>query len=158
MNWLVNKIINRYLPGLLAWADATQADFVIEDNYLSRWFLVKNIGRGIYGGRLRANTIKTKFMNIYLHCVHKSDDDRALHDHPWFNISIILKGTYREVYHDKHKIRKAGDIIFRFPNTAHRLEVVSGPVWSLFITGPKVREWGFRCSSGFVHWKDFHKR
>jgi hypothetical protein len=27
--------------------------------------------------------------------------------------------------------------------------------WSLFITGPRRREWGFWCPKGFVHWKKF---
>ncbi|CAN0516096.1 unnamed protein product, partial [Scytosiphon promiscuus] len=33
--------------------------------------------------------------------------------------------------------------------------VNEGPVWSLFITGPKYREWGFRTAGGWMHWKEF---
>ena len=29
------------------------------------------------------------------------------------------------------------------------------PAWSLFITGPVTREWGFHCPQGWRHWKDF---
>ena len=32
--------------------------------------------------------------NIYLHTIWCSDDDRALHDHPWPRCSIIVDGGY----------------------------------------------------------------
>jgi hypothetical protein len=123
--------------------------------YLLRWFLVP----------------RNRFFNVYLHCILRDDDDRALHDHPWFNISIILRGSYREVMPDKKSIstphmriaempqvskeRGIGSIVFRRATAAHRLEVARGPVWTLFITGPRIREWGFHCSWGWRHYKDF---
>lgn len=36
-------------------------------------------------------------IQIRLHHILRSDDDRALHDHPWWYLSIILKGGYWEV-------------------------------------------------------------
>ena len=41
--------------------------------------------------------------NIYFHIVLRSDDDRALHDHPWWNFSIVLDGGYYE-----HTISEGG--------------------------------------------------
>jgi hypothetical protein len=35
-------------------------------------------------------------INVYYHIVLRSDDDRALHDHPWWNFSIVLEGGYFE--------------------------------------------------------------
>jgi hypothetical protein len=29
------------------------------------------------------------------------------------------------------------------------------PCWTVFITGPIVREWGFHCPKGWVHWREF---
>jgi hypothetical protein len=29
------------------------------------------------------------------------------------------------------------------------------PVWTLFVTGPRVRSWGFWCAHGWRHWKTF---
>ena len=53
-------------------------------------------------------------------------------------------------------MRRAGDVISRPAEALHRLEVAPGSgAVSLFITGPKVREWGFDCGHGWVHWKDF---
>lgn len=54
-------------------------------------------------------------------------------------------------------LRFAGDWCVRFSGrTAHRIELVDGPCWTLFITGPRYREWGFHCpEKGWVHWRDF---
>ena len=113
--------------------------------YIRRWFVIP----------------PNRLLNIYLHEIQRSDSDRALHDHPWANLSIPLRGRYVE-----HTIRAggvhrrrlvaAGGFRLRLPRTAHRLELVDGLAWSLFITGPKVRAWGFHCPDGWVHWRVFN--
>lgn len=115
--------------------------------YLYRWH------------RIRRN----RWLNIYVHQFLRSDDDRALHDHPWPSLSLVLSGSYVE-----HEIRaggvhvptlrKMGDLIFRLPSSAHRIELPkesSAPCWTLFVTGPKVREWGFHRPDRWVHWTEF---
>lgn len=131
-------------------------DFIIgseADPYMWRWWI------------LPRNTL----FNIYLHRILRSDDDRALHDHPWINASVVLSGGYWEVLPEltpertfpvppqRKAWRKPGSIVLRWPTAAHRLEVVDGgpATWSLFITGPKVREWGFWCPRGWKKWTDF---
>jgi hypothetical protein len=57
-------------------------------------------------------------------------------------------------------VRKAGSIVFRRGVSRHRIElpIINGGLsycWTLFITGPRYREWGFWCPQGFVHWKKF---
>lgn len=132
------------LADLQAWARDVMAsrepDFVIGDNYLRRWWLVpRNDG-----------------CNVYLHEINKSDDDRALHDHPWANTSMLLFGSYIEHTPDGSFTRVAGDVVTREAEAAHRLEVNPGDAAiSLFITGPKVRDWGFHCPNGWVLWSDF---
>lgn len=49
--------------------------------YMRRWYLTRQ-------HRL--------LNNIYLHHILRSDDDRALHDHPWWNVSVVLRGGYYE--------------------------------------------------------------
>lgn len=119
-------------------------DFIVGDSYLLRWWVIP----------------RNRWFNIYLHQFRRSDDDRALHDHPWWNCSIVLSGCYDEVMPQATKRRKAGSVVFRHATARHRLElpVINGGqsyCWTLFITGPRVREWGFWCPQGFVHWKDF---
>ena len=132
------------LADMQAWAAEVMQhdpDFIIGDNYLRRWWIVP----------------RNNQHNMYLHEILRSDDDRALHDHPWENISWLLEGEYLEHLPDGSVVhRKAGDFVKRAAEALHRLEIPEGGrAVSLFITGPKVREWGFACPQGWRHWKDF---
>jgi hypothetical protein len=129
-------------------------DFVIggtDNPYLRRWFVIP----------------RNPVFNVYLHQFMRSDDDRAHHDHPWlFNASAILREGYIE-----HTIAAGGVLVttprfagqwkLRWGRAPHRVELVRDdfgliPCWTLFITGPRVREWGFYCMErGWVHWKRF---
>lgn len=124
-------------------AERTYPDFIIggaDDPYINRWWIQKTTDHGC----------------VYLHQVLRDDDDRALHCHPWDNVSVILSGNLREVLPGGvSRILEPGSITYRKAEDAHRLELVDGPVWTLFITGPKVREWGFHCPKGWVHWEVF---
>lgn len=111
-----------------------------EEDYLRRWWVIP----------------RNEQFNVYLHRFLRSDDDRALHDHPWDNQSWLLEGEYLE--HTPYGVlhRRAGDYIERAAKSAHRIELIDGkPTTSLFITGPKIREWGFFCPQGWVHWQTF---
>lgn len=112
-----------------------------DNPYLRRWWLIP----------------RNRWFNLYLHNILRDDDDRALHDHPWVNLSIVLRGAYREVTPLGAYLRKRGSFVFRSATASHRLEVESGPVWTLFITGPVVREWGFHCPKAWVPWREFVK-
>jgi len=137
-------------------------DFVIggpKRPYLKRWYVLPRL------------PWKAWPIGMYLHQILRSDDERALHDHPWPNISILLRGSYIEVvpvhtahfepwmtaYAEKRYLpRNPGDVVVRRSTSAHRLIIQHGhPVWSLFIVGPRIRQWGFWCKKGFVHWRDF---
>jgi len=155
-----------------------------DNPYLHRWHVIP----------------RNRFFNIYLHRFFRSDDDRALHDHPWANCSILIAGDYtewtREIDEEKtaelkakaikenmygyvvlsknvpHE-RKQGFCYFRRASVAHRVELIPmmhfkgsimemmgcpagyAPVTTLFITGPKVRDWGFHCPKGWVPWEKF---
>ena len=114
---------------------------------------------------------RNKWFNVYLHKFLRSDDDRALHDHMYDNVSIILKGAYDEVL-ETHPfpsythppilhlmtVRRchAGRLVFRKAATPHRILLIEDkPVWTLFICGPRYREWGFHCPNGWRRWQDF---
>ncbi len=126
-----------------------EPDFIILQQgkpYIRRWWIIP----------------RNRVFNIYLHHILRSDDDRALHDHPWWNLSIILKAGYLELMPNEIKRRKAGQFVFRRATAAHRLALYIEtdsekeiPCWSLFITGPRLREWGFLCPKGWVMWRDF---
>lgn len=132
------------LEGMLKWAEGIMhsrgPDFIIGENYLRRWWAIP----------------RNPFLNLYIHEINKSDDDRAFHDHPWPNTSLILLGGYIEHTPEGVFTRKAGDVLSRPAEALHRLEVIPGQrTVTLFATGQAVREWGFDCKHGWVHWKDF---
>ena len=140
----MNNNIEYDLSSMKLWAGAKmlkKPDFIIGDNYLRRWWIIP----------------RNEYSNVYLHEILQSDDDRALHDHPWASTSFIIYGSYIEHLPDGvQHVRKAGDVIHREANQLHRLEIPeNGRAVSLFITGPKIREWGFQCPNGWVHWSDF---
>lgn len=135
------KALAAYLaPRLQAWAGRRPPDRVIGEDYLLRWYLIR----------------RTPVCNAYLHCFLGSDDDRALHDHPWMSVSLALAGRMIEVLPHTHwRWVEPGDVVWRRPTHAHRLELIDGPAWTLFLTGPVVRSWGFHCPQGWRHWRDF---
>lgn len=117
------------------------------DTLMQRWYLAKS-----------------RWLNVYLHNWLRSDRDRAHHDHPWPSLTIVLRGQLVEHTIDaggihRRRLLKAGQWRLRPSGAAaHRIEVVDGPTaWTLFITGPKYREWGFHCTNGWVHWREFHR-
>lgn len=116
------------------------------DPYLLRWYVVP----------------RNRFLNIYVHKFLRSDDDRAHHDHPWlWNFSWLLAGLYDELKMllggvEKRTRRVAGDWKLRIGPAPHRLELVNDqPCWTLFITGPRYRVWGFHCPKRWVPWQEF---
>ena len=114
-------------------------DRVIGGDYLQRWYLLP----------------RNHWCNVYLHKFGRSDDDRALHDHPWYSVSLLLKGELLE-----HSFNRKRHIPWLWPvcrsaKFAHRLELVKGPVWTLFITGPRIRKWGFYAPHGWCYWRHF---
>lgn len=131
------------LADMQEWANglmAREPDFIIGDNYMRRWWVIP----------------RNAFCNVYLHDILHSDDDRAMHDHPWANTSFLLFGSYIEHTPDGVFTRVAGQVIERAAEALHRLEVIPGQrAVSLFMTGPAVRDWGFACPKGWVHWRDF---
>ena len=81
--------------------------------------------------------------NVFLHNFHKGDPD-DLHDHPWPYCTIILRGGYYEHTPNGRFWRGPGSVRFAGSRSLHRVELVPGTdVWTLFIPGPSVREWGF---------------
>lgn len=144
---MMRGLILRLAPRLIALSLRRPPDVVIggaADPYMLRWWLLP----------------PNRVFNIYLHHFLRSDDDRALHDHPWWNISVLLAGRYVE-----HTIaaggvharteRRAGEIKLRGARAAHRIELVDGPCWTVFLTGPWLRAWGFHCPQGWRHWREF---
>lgn len=161
-NWLLRKLLQSHMDE----TNSRKPDVRIPADpsippYMLRWWKIT----------------KNAFFNIYYHIIRRSDEDRALHDHPWWSFSIVLIGGYYEHcinaggVHTK-TFYPAGSVRFRRSgNFAHRLELerygpnaypmVQGeeiPVHTIFVTGPTLRRWGFHHPTRWVdayEWDEF---
>lgn len=121
-----------------------------------------------------------------LHCIWRSDDPKAWHNHPWEESdSYILEAGYLDhrpegkpspeavavtnlqafgSVQNTYK-RKRGDHVKIYRTTFHRLELTDGHAWTLFVTGsrvpgPKDTSWGFiEVGSGeYMAWEAYLKQ
>lgn len=137
---------------------------------------IYNKDGSLYMGRY--SFFETKWLSCRVHHIAAPDDGRAMHDHPWSFLSIVLRGWYIEErpldpYHpvfldttmseSTHWTnRKAGSIAWRHACTRHWISTVSnedfgGECWTLFIYGPLRQWWGFFTPRGKVYWQDYLK-
>lgn len=106
------------------------------DIYMTRWYLFRR-----------------EKIGVFLHRFSRSDEDRALHDHPWSFITVILWRGYFE-HTPKGSSRKwPGMMCWRPAEWRHRVELVDGkPAWTLVVRFKARREWGFWMPSGWIQW------
>jgi len=130
---------------IIAWALARKPNLNVggeADPYMRRWYVIP----------------RNPVLNIYIHQFMRDDEDRAKHDHPWISLSWLMRGRLVEICGDGAAALWPGAIRLRGPWFAHRLIVPTDyrrDTWTLFITGPRLRHWGFHCPNGWVHWRDF---
>lgn len=155
--WLVRKLLREHTKTTMSRPrDIRIPGTPTVPPYMLRWWRIK----------------RNAFFNIYYHLVYRSDDDAALHDHPWWSFSIVLEGGYFE-----HRIADGGintkrwygpgSVLFRRSGTqAHQLELAAHSVneieehdgfayaeksaTTIFITGPVLRRWGFHHTERWV--------
>ena len=94
----------------------------------------------------------TRWFNIYLHQINEADLDEDMHDHPWSFWSIILWGGYQEQLKDSLVNRRFLHMAYRKKNTPHKILRLFRRTWTLVVTGPGDRVWGYDTDKG---WKDF---
>lgn len=112
-------------------------DIVIDgQQYMRRWWIVR-----------------TRFFEARIHYTSSADVGEHVHDHPFDFITIVMKGTYDEYLASAELVRhRRGVPFFRQAEVAHAIDKISqGGVWSLVLTGPRRREWGFYVDGNWVH-------
>lgn len=146
--------------------------------YMERYWLVPFVSSEHFGCRAMSwwrepfGWLCQRFgIGIRIHIIHTPDLDRALHDHPWSFISVVLHGYYNELrpmfngrpcffdhYTEESTFvthRAEGSIAFRRATDRHRIVSQSTQCVTLFITGPKRQWWGFYTPNGKVYYKDY---
>lgn len=93
--------------------------------------------------------IETPVGSIRLHHWLGSDDDRAFHDHPWRFVTCVLRGGYTDRSPGGDEYLRPGAI--RYRPARHQHTVVPDPdgAWTVIVTGPRVRTWGFWAAGKF---------
>lgn len=153
-------------------------------SWLARWFIARvcvprheyrkghlhHADGSLYMGRW--GLFETRWLSARVHHIASADDDRALHDHPWNFVSLVLSGGYLELRPAEIEPRwcqldgmvwelvngferRAGSVAFRRATDRHRVVQVDPGTYTLFIYGPTVQWWGFYTRSGKIHWEDF---
>jgi len=98
--------------------------------YIERFFLMR----------------KHRVFGAFLHKIWASDPE-GVHDHPWWNFSLVLRGGYWEEDHTgRRKWMGPGSMRFRTARELHRLELdpeQTEPTISFFVYGKRERDWGW---------------
>lgn len=96
----------------------------------------------------RYQLLKTRWFNVYLHQLDAPEwHPVGCHDHPWWFLTILLKGGYLERTGNSYKRQRPGKVLYRSATFAHDVTTPYGRSWSLVITGAKKRDWGFLSCS-----------
>ena len=118
---------------------------ILSEDYMLRWYIIPENG----------------WRNVLLHRMNGPDLGRDLHDHPWDFTTFILWGGYDEAVllangapnFDRLRWLSWRSRRAEYTHTIKRL--YRRPTWTLVITGPKRREWGFHTKDGWVHWQTY---
>jgi len=131
----------------LNWLDSLGRKRVIMDRYENEPYLTRYY--------LFLKDRKWFPFNVFLHNFHKGDLD-DLHDHPWPYFTFILSGGYWETTVEGRFWRGPGHFRFCSPRSLHRIELEPNTnVWTLFIPGPHIREWGFIRNGEWVQHEQY---
>lgn len=143
----------RYLERVMR---SREPDVVIgtyDHPYVFRWYLIP----------------RNPILSIYLHHFVRGDEDDALHDHMSFTLSYIVENGYAEEFRNCVRLRKVGRVYLRDPWSGHKIHLVpygtekspANPLFctatTIFVTGPRFRNWGFHCPKGWVPWQKIIK-
>lgn len=123
-------------------------------NGFARTDILKEVD-GVQRLYMRRWTLRLPWFTVRLHHIVLDDVDRALHDHPWSFVSLVLRGTYDEERPAGRTRRRPGTIAYRRATDLHRVTLATDAVWTLVVTGRHRRTWGFRTDDGWVPWYEY---
>lgn len=99
----------------------------------------------------RWRILSTPIISIYIHRIYKEDQDPYLHDHPWNYFGLIINGSYTEQTPNKLNVLMPGAFAFKKATDFHKIQKLNtDSVTTLFITGRRIREWGYKIYGYWV--------
>lgn len=93
---------------------------------------------------------ETPWFSVRLHHWLGPDDDRNKHDHPWDFVTFVLKGGYLDSSPAGDEHLRAPAVKYRSAEHQHTVFPDPGGCWTIIVTGPKIRKWGFWVNGKFV--------
>lgn len=165
--WLAMRLIMRALPNPFSHIYGVDGSVYMERFWLVPWEAYEKFS-------WRRDPFKRLLQKlgvaVRVHHIVREDRDRHLHNHPWPFLSIVLLGAYveeRPLRGDGEFVtssaepdtelttcydRNTGSIAFRSATNRHRIAMLAGDVWTLFITfGGKRQIWGFQTDEGCIN-------
>lgn len=165
LNAFTQWALSRNAPGGYAGENDKRWAYTIEtdgDPYLTRILLDRLVG------------LRNKLgIGVYLHKFHRPDIDEHLHNHPWKRaFSLVLSGSYDEarlirgdarscrVMYDGTPVEHRRVRFFNYltKDDYHQVRQLHGDVWTLFVTGPRIQDWGFLADGIHVPWRKYLKK
>lgn len=99
---------------------------------------------------------RTRWFGVYLHRIESPDPGDFMHDHPWSFVSLILRGGYVERRCLARDVaspiaRRGSEMVRHYArhlnrvrlDECHQIIAVEENTWTLVLSGPVRREWGF---------------
>jgi hypothetical protein len=148
---------------------------LLQMNYLNKFIRKFFLTREIVSreGKVhfrRYRLLETPWFSVYIHNICESDLDLHMHDHPWDFTTILIKGGYKE-YTKDHPVgwyylpigRRTYDtpgmyMIHHRAEDMHKIQLLDNkPAWSLFLCGPRRREFGYDVDGKWVHNKTYRE-
>jgi len=119
------------------------------EKLLRRFVPFKEIGWEDIGEKFtRYALIKNRWFALYLHQLDCLKWHPNCHDHPWSFCTLLIWPGYLEESgvgaNYGIRWRKPGTVLYRPAEFSHNVVTPEGQSWSLVLTGPKKREWGFK--------------
>lgn len=109
----------------------------------------------------RYTLLRCPWFAVRLHHFHRADSDACPHDHPWWFLSLVLRGGYAENIRQpdgavKGQVNRPGRLLWRPRNFAHTVtRLLRQECWTLVVTGKDRGKWGFFGKWGWIPWREF---
>lgn len=111
--------------------------------------------------------VRSRTPAVFLHRTFRADPGRDVHNHPWpWAGTFVLWGGYVQLikerlptgYYSERFVRVDRWTWHRdgfYPNQYHRIVSVKPNTWTLFVTGPRLRDWGFLVRGAHIRWRPY---
>jgi hypothetical protein len=98
---------------------------------------------------LRRWVLDCGWFSLRVHHWISSDDDRYFHDHPWWYWTFCLFGGYTDVSEKGNQVIRPFTLHYFPAEHKHSVRVGIEGAWTLLLTGPEKRVWGFWVDGKF---------